>query len=94
MQLEGDLVGAMLLSSDWCLRPLTPVRQTLPMLCGDGARHGVGDEGKAVGCVPPAALLSFSWRCDQYKISKIKLSIIKIAVTPATESTKASLASL
>jgi hypothetical protein len=30
----------------------------------------------------------------QYKISKIKLSISMIAVTPAAESTKASLASL
>jgi hypothetical protein len=35
----------------------------------------------------------FAARNGQYKISKTKLSISMIAVTPATESTKASLAS-
>jgi hypothetical protein len=40
--------------------------------------------------VSPTALL-FE-QATQYKISKIKLSISTIAVTPATESTKASLA--
>jgi hypothetical protein len=30
------------LSSGWCLRPLTPVRQTLPMLCVGDALHGLG----------------------------------------------------
>jgi len=53
----------------------------------------MGDEGKAVGTMPPTALLSLRVRCGQYKISKIKLSISMIAVTPATESTNASLAS-
>src|SRR6516225_6934371 len=42
---------------------------------------------------PPTALLSLRVRCGQYKISKIKLSISMIAVTPATESINASLAS-
>jgi hypothetical protein len=51
----------------------------------------VGDEGKAVGRGPPTALLFEQGA--QYKISKTKLSISMIAVTPATESTKASLAS-
>jgi hypothetical protein len=51
----------------------------------------MGDEGKAVGRVPPTALL-FE-KSGQYKINKIKLSISMIAVTPATESIKASLAS-
>jgi len=49
-----------------------------------------GGEVKAVGIVSPTALL-FE-QATQYKISKIKLSISTIAVTPATESTKASLA--
>jgi hypothetical protein len=51
----------------------------------------MGDEGKAVGCVPLTALL-FE-RDTQYKISKIKFAISMMAVTPATESNKASLAS-
>jgi hypothetical protein len=51
----------------------------------------MGDEGKAVGCVPPTALLFEAGA--QYKISKSKFAISIIAVTPAMESTKASLAS-
>jgi hypothetical protein len=54
-------------------------------------KRNVGDEGKAVGRGPPTALLFEQGA--QYKISKTKLSISMIAVTPATESTKASLAS-
>src|SRR5262249_33281627 len=61
-----------------------PVRQTQRLLSKKTAR--MGDEGKAAGCRSPAALLSEQAR--QYKISKIKLSISMIAVTPATESTK------
>jgi len=59
------------------------------MLSENTAR--MGDEGKAAGTVPPTALLFEEGA--QYKISKIKRSISMIAVTPATESTKASLAS-
>jgi hypothetical protein len=59
------------------------------MLSKNTAR--MGDEGKAAGTVPPTA--SLFEEGAQYKISKIKLSISMIAVTPATESTKASLAS-
>jgi hypothetical protein len=50
----------------------------------------MGDEGKAVGCVPPTALL---FEQAQYKINKSKYAVSIIAVTAATESTKASLAS-
>jgi hypothetical protein len=52
----------------------------------------MGDEGKAVGCAQRRRLCCLSER-PQYKINKIKLSISMIAITPATESTKASLAS-
>jgi hypothetical protein len=52
----------------------------------------VGDEGKAVGCVPPTALLFEQG--GQYRISKSKYAVSIMAVTPATESTNASLASL
>jgi hypothetical protein len=52
----------------------------------------MGDEGKAVGCVPPTALLFEQG--GQYKISKSKYAVSIMAVTPATESTNASLASL
>ena len=50
----------------------------------------MGDEGKAVGCVPPTALL---FEQAQYKISKSKYAVSIMAVTLATESTKASRAS-
>jgi hypothetical protein len=46
--------------------------------------------GKAVGCVSPTALL---FEQGQYKISKSKYAVSIIAVTLATESTKASRAS-
>jgi hypothetical protein len=52
---------------------------------GDMAR--MGDEGKAVGCVPPTALL---FEQAQYKISKSKYAVSIMAVTLATESIKAS----
>jgi hypothetical protein len=47
-RLEGDHVGAMLLPSGWCVRPLTPVRQTLPMLCvhGGGIARSWGTKAK------------------------------------------------
>ena len=52
--------------------------------------HGTyGGQRKAVGCVPPTALLFGT----QYKIIKIKFVASMIAVTPATASSKASLAS-
>ena len=53
--------------------------------CRPRKRHD-GDEGKAVGCAPPTALL---FEQAQYKISKIKLAISTMAITPATESTNA-----
>jgi hypothetical protein len=52
----------------------------------------VGGKGKAAGSRNTRRLCCLSKR-SQYKISKIKLSISMIAVTPATASTKASLAS-
>ena len=52
-----------------------------------------GDEGKAAGLLHDRRLCCLSERCSQYKIIKIKFAISMIAVTPATESTKASLAS-
>jgi hypothetical protein len=48
-------------------------------------------QGKAVGCVPPAALLFEQG--GQYRISKSKYAVSIMAVTPATASTNASLAS-
>ncbi len=50
-----------------------------------------GDEGKAVGTSTRRRLCCLS---NQYKIIKIKFAISVIAVTPATASTKARLASL
>jgi hypothetical protein len=48
----------MLSSSGWCLGPLTASSTTLPdAVWGMGHGAVLGDEGKAVGCVPPTALL-------------------------------------
>jgi hypothetical protein len=52
-----------------------------------------GDEGKAVSCLSPTALLFEQVRRTQCKISKIKVATSVIAITPATESAKACLAS-
>ena len=52
----------------------------------------MGDKAKPSVCSIDRRLCCLSKR-PQYKINKIKLSISMIAVTPATESTKASLAS-
>ena len=41
-----------------------------------------GDEGKAVSCVSPTALLFEQVRCTQCKISKIKVATSVIAITP------------
>ncbi len=46
------------------------------------ARHGRGDEGKAVGSRVSRRLCCLS-RLSQYKTSKSQLSISMIAVTPA-----------
>jgi hypothetical protein len=51
-----------------------------------------GGKGKAVGCVLPTALLFEQG--GQYRISKSKYAVSIMAVTLATESTNASLASL
>ena len=51
-----------------------------------------GGQGKAVRRQRPPTALLFE-QVAQYRIIKIKLSISMIAVTAATESTKASLAS-
>jgi hypothetical protein len=48
----------MLSSSGWCLGPLTASSTTLPdAVWGMGHGAVLGDEGKAVGCVSPTALL-------------------------------------
>ena len=51
----------------------------------------MGDEGKAVGWLSADGFAV--WARAQYKISKTKLSISIIAITPATDSTNVSLAS-
>jgi len=94
--LERKWADAILLGSDWvvhlpgtrwkCITSL-PVRR--PARCRE---HGTyGGQGKAVR---RGSADGFAVRAgDQYKISKIKLVASMIAVTPAMESIKASLAS-
>ena len=83
---ERACAGAILPRVGLRLEGSAPHTVLLPFFAA--ARHG--DEGKFVGCGSPAALL-FE---EVVNISKIKLSISIIAVTPAMESTSASLASL
>jgi hypothetical protein len=63
-------------ASDWLHCPFDN-----PMLPPKNAVRK-GQHGKAVGCVPPTALL---FEQTQYKISKSKYAVSIIAVTPATE---------
>jgi hypothetical protein len=50
---------------------------TLPMPCEvRGHGKGRGDEGKAVGCVPPTALLSLGWQFDLIKIKAARSGLM------------------
>jgi len=61
-QLKRALTGYILPESDWGLEGSPPpVRQALLLPCVHwGCTARMGDEGKAVGCVQPTALLSLS----------------------------------
>jgi hypothetical protein len=72
MRLEGDRVGAML-GVELVPETPPPVRQTLPMLCGDGARHGLGGRRQSRWLRTADGFAVFERGVDQYKISKIKL---------------------
>jgi hypothetical protein len=72
-------------ASDWLHCPFDS--STLP-----SEKTVRGDKAKPSGAGATPTALLFE-QTTQYNINKIKLSISTIAVTPATESTKASLTS-